>query len=71
MKLSIRGHKLKITPAIKSYATKKIEKLDSYFDKISEAVLELEVTRIRNNDISHTAKITLHLPNHVVVRGEE
>lgn len=71
MKLIVRGHSLKITPAIKAYAEKKINKLDGFFEGIIEAILELEVQKIKNKDRSHTAKITLHLPKHTTLRGEE
>lgn len=71
MKLTVRGHKLQITPAIKTYAEKKLSKLESFFGDINEAILELEVVRIKNKDNSHIAKITLHLPTNVTLRGEE
>ena len=59
MKLSIRGEKMTVTPAMKSYVTEKISKLDKYFenpDEISTNVLVkvkgleqiIEVTAITN-----------------------
>ncbi len=71
MKIIVRGHNLKITEAINAYAEKKLTKLADFFEGITEIVLELEVSKIKNKDRSHTAKILINLPKHVVLRGEE
>jgi putative sigma-54 modulation protein len=71
MNLIVRGHKLQVTPSIKAYAEKKLSKLENYFSNIIEAVLELEVSPIKNKDVSHIAKLTLSLPSNIILRGEE
>jgi putative sigma-54 modulation protein len=70
MKLSVRGHNLKITPAIRDYAEKKLAKFEGFYDRIVEAVLELEVKTIKNKGQSHVASISLRLPKHASIHAE-
>ncbi|MDR1997398.1 MAG: ribosome-associated translation inhibitor RaiA [Candidatus Margulisbacteria bacterium] len=70
MKLTIHGHDLKITPAIRDYAEKKIGKYKGLFTETIQANLDLEVKRIKNRDRAHVAAVTLYLPQKVVLRAQ-
>ncbi|MDR2431177.1 MAG: ribosome-associated translation inhibitor RaiA [Candidatus Margulisbacteria bacterium] len=70
MKLTVRGHNLKITPAIRDYAEKKIGKYKGMFAEMIQVNLDLEVKKIKNKDKSHTASITLQLPQKIILRAQ-
>ena len=56
MKYNIRGEKIEITPAIKSYIEEKIGKLDKYFDDSSDITCSV-VVKIRGK--SQKIEITI------------
>ncbi|GBR76311.1 ribosomal subunit interface protein [Candidatus Termititenax persephonae] len=70
MKLTVRGHNLKITPAIRSHAEKKFAKYGGLFSEVILADLNLEVKRIKNRDRAHVAAVTLQLPQKIILRAE-
>lgn len=59
MQLSVTGHHVEITPALRSYLEKKCERLVRHFDQLIDAHWVLTVEKLRQK-----AKATLH------VRGE-
>jgi len=66
MKLNIRGDKLVVTDAIRSYIEEKISKLDKYFDK-SDIEAKIVVKTANNKDI-----IEVTIPtNKYTLRAEE
>ena len=70
MKLTVHGHGLKITPAIKGHAEKKFGKYQGLFAEKIIANLDLEVKAVKNRDQAHIASVTLHLPQKVVLRAQ-
>lgn len=67
MKYNIRGEKVEITPAIKSYIEEKIGKLDKYFEK-PETISANVVIKIRGKE----QKIEITVPAmHFTLRSEE
>ena len=67
MKVSIRGEKTKITPAMTSYATEKIGKLDKYVEK-SEDITANVVVKVRD----HQDKVEVTIPiKAFILRAEE
>jgi putative sigma-54 modulation protein len=59
MHLSVTGHHVEITPALRSYLEKKCDRLVRHFDHVIDAHWILTVEKLR-----HKAEATLH------VRGE-
>lgn len=59
MQLSVTGHHVEITPALRSYLEKKCERLVRHFDQLIDAHWVLTVEKLRQK-----AEATLH------VRGE-
>lgn len=67
MKYNIRGEKVEITPAIKSYIEDKIGKLDKYFENSSDINANV-VIKVRGNE----QKIEITVPAmHYTLRSEE
>lgn len=67
MKYNIRGEKVEITSAIRSYIEEKIGKLDKYFEDTSEMVASV-VVKVRGNE----QKIEITIPAmHYTLRSEE
>ena len=56
MQISLTGHHVEVTPALKDYATSKMERLERHFDHVTDVHVILSVEKVR-----HTAEATLHL----------
>lgn len=56
MHINITGHKMEITPAIRSFTEEKFDKLNKHFDKITSANVIFDVEKLRQ-----IAKATLLL----------
>ena len=67
MQIKVRGEKIKITPAIDTYITEKIGKLDKYFENPEEINANILV-RIRN--VEQIVEVTIPIKN-AVLRAEE
>ena len=67
MQIKIRGEKIKITPAIDSYVSEKVGKLDKYFENPEEISANILV-RIRG--IEQIVEVTIPIKN-AVIRAEE
>jgi putative sigma-54 modulation protein len=70
MQIIVRGHKLKITPAIRAYAHKKLQRLERFFSNIQKIVVELEVQKIRNKAQRQTANVTVDLAQGIIRANE-
>ncbi|MDR2428275.1 MAG: ribosome-associated translation inhibitor RaiA [Candidatus Margulisbacteria bacterium] len=70
MKLTVHGHGLKITPAIREHAEKKFAKYKGMFPEALIADLNLEVRHIKDRDHAHTATVNLQLPQKIILRAE-
>ena len=60
MNLSVSGHHLDVTPAIRTYVHSKLERVSRHFDHVIDAHVILTVDKIRQK-----AEVTLH------VRGKD
>ncbi|WP_299452827.1 ribosome-associated translation inhibitor RaiA [uncultured Pigmentiphaga sp.] len=56
MNLSISGHHLVVTPAIREYVLNKLTRVLRHFDNVIDIQVLLSVEKLR-----HTAEITLHM----------
>lgn len=57
MNLSISGHHLEVTPAIRAYVTAKLERIRRHFDQVIDVSTVLSVDKLVQK-----AEITLHVP---------
>lgn len=60
MNLTITGHHVEVTPAIRDYATAKLERVIRHFDNVTSVGVILSVEKLRQK-----AEVTLH------VRGKD
>jgi len=65
MKFDIRGKNIELTDALKDYTTKRLSKLEKYFDDVKEAQVALSV-----GAEGHKVEVTIPL-NGIILRGEE
>ncbi|MFP6836069.1 MAG: ribosome-associated translation inhibitor RaiA [Pseudomonadales bacterium] len=56
MQLSISGHHIEVTNALKSYVTDKLQRLERHFDHITNAHVVLKVEKLRQH-----AEATIHV----------
>jgi putative sigma-54 modulation protein len=60
MQLTISGHHIDVTDALKAYVTGKLDKLVNHFDEVVDTRVTLSVERHKEKDGKH-AECTLHL----------
>lgn len=65
MNIIVTGRHLEVTPALRSYAEEKIEKVEKYFNNVTEAIITLTVEKYR-----HKAEVQLRA-NGVLIQAEE
>ncbi|OQW93120.1 MAG: ribosomal subunit interface protein [Beggiatoa sp. IS2] len=56
MQLNLSGHHIDVTPALRTYVTTKIERLERYFDNVTNIHVVLSVEKL-----SQKAEATLHV----------
>lgn len=56
MQLNLTGHHLDITPALREYVTKKMERLERHFDHVTDIHCVLTVEKLR-----HRAEATVNI----------
>jgi len=64
MNIIVTGRHLEVTPALKSYVEKKVQRFDRYLSNISEAIVTLGVEKYR-----HKAEVLLKV-NGVLIQAE-
>jgi putative sigma-54 modulation protein len=57
MNLSVSGHHLEVTPAIRSYVQSKIGRITRHFDHVIDAHVILTADKLKQK-----AEVTLHVP---------
>lgn len=65
MRFEIRGKNIEVTDALKEYTTKRLSKLEKYFDDSRDAQVAMSVEGDR-----HKVEVTIPL-NGIILRGEE
>jgi putative sigma-54 modulation protein len=60
MKLTISGHHIDVTDALKSYVTGKLDKITSHFDDVVDTKVILSVEKHKEKD-GKRAECTLHI----------
>lgn len=60
MNLSISGHHISVTPAMRDYATSKLERINRHFDHVIDVQMLLSVDKLEQK-----AEVTIH------VRGKD
>jgi ribosomal subunit interface protein len=68
LKFNIRGENVEVTPAIREYVTKRISKLEKYFDNNVEATAHVNLKVYSNKTFK--VEVTIPLP-YLTLRAEE
>jgi putative sigma-54 modulation protein len=61
MNLTIRGHHLEVTPALRAYVMNKLQPVTRSFDQVVDVVVLLTVEKTKEKHLQQRAEITLHL----------
>jgi putative sigma-54 modulation protein len=61
MNLTISGHHLEVTPAIRQYVETKIERIKRHFEHVIDISIILSVDKFRENEKQQRAEINLHV----------
>jgi putative sigma-54 modulation protein len=70
MEVSVFTRKMEMTPRLREYVERKVEKLDRYLPSIDEARMELKVENTRSADHSQVAQLTVRVRG-AILRAEE
>ena len=61
MNLTISGHHLEVTPALRAYVLGKLERVTRHFDQVVDVNVLLTVENKREKDKRQKAEVTLHV----------
>ncbi len=61
MNLTISGHHLEVTPALREYVLTKLERVKRHFDQVVDVTIVLSVEKLSQKDRRQKAECTLHV----------
>jgi putative sigma-54 modulation protein len=61
MNLTISGHHLEVTPALREYVLNKLERITRHFDQVVDVSVLLRVENMKEKDRRQKAEVTLHV----------
>lgn len=61
MNLTISGHHLEVTPALRAYVTSKLERLVRHFDQVVDVRVILTVDNMKEKELRQRAECTVHV----------
>lgn len=61
MNLTISGHHLEVTPALRSYVTSKLERISRHFDQVVDMKVLLTVDNLKEKDQRQKAECSIHV----------
>ncbi len=61
MNLTISGHHLEVTPALRAYVTSKLERITRHFDQVVDVRVLLTVDNMTEKQLRQRAECTLHV----------
>lgn len=71
MQINIQGHGIELTPALKEYATRKIGRVQEFFNNIQKVQITLDVRKIDDLRKSQVAEVSLWAAGKKVIRATE
>ena len=71
MQVNIQGHGLELTEPLKVYASKKVNKLQEFFNNIMKADIILDARKIEDSARSHVAEVNIWVARKKVIRASE
>ena len=70
MEVSVFARNMELTPHLREYVERKVEKLDRYLPVVEEARVELKVENTRSADHRQVAQLTVRVRD-TILRAEE
>jgi len=61
MNLTISGHHLEVTPALRGYVTSKLERISRHFDQVVDMKVLLTVDNFKEKDLRQRAECNIHV----------
>lgn len=61
MNLTISGHHVEVTPALRSYVTGKLERITRHFDQVVDVRVTLTVEKLKDKDQRQRAECSIHV----------
>jgi putative sigma-54 modulation protein len=61
MNLTISGHHLEVTPALRSYVTTKLDRIKRHFDQVVDVKVLLTVEKQTEKDLRQRAECNIHV----------
>ena len=61
MNLTISGHHLEVTPALRGYVTSKLERISRHFDQVVDIRVLLSVDNLKEKDQRQRAECNIHV----------
>ena len=61
MNLTISGHHLEVTPALRTYVTSKLDRITRHFDRLVDIKVLLSVEKQKEKDKRQRAECTIHV----------
>lgn len=61
MNLTISGHHLEVTPALREYVLTKLDRVTWHFDQVVDINVLLTVEKLKEKDRRQKAEVTLHV----------
>lgn len=61
MNLTISGHHLEITPALRTYVAEKLDRITRHFDQVVDIKVLLTVDKIKEKDQRQKAECNIHV----------
>lgn len=61
MNMTISGHHLEVTPALRGYVTSKLERISRHFDQVVDIKVLLSVDNLKEKDLRQKAECNIHV----------
>ena len=61
MNLTISGHHLEITPALRAYVLTKLDRVTRHFDQVVDVTVLLTVEKMKEKERRQKAEVTVHV----------
>ncbi len=61
MNLTISGHHLEVTPALRGYVQSKLERISRHFDQVVDIKVLLTVDNLKEKDLRQRAECNIHV----------
>ena len=61
MNLTISGHHLEVTPALRGYVTSRLERISRHFDQVVDIKVLLTVDNLKEKDLRQRAECNIHV----------